>query len=190
MYCARPGPILPRSLVKVGCSRSMGLVAGRLAPCPDATRRTRRRACRQARCSSIVPVYSSGISQPPNGTILAPSARWTRVERRPASSATIRAQRRLTTSISPSAEWYELRVDFVLHAGQREHVEHSLAALEDVDQFVAVGEDDRVAVDHEMGGSDVGGDVLAQVLKTSRTDSSLIPASSRVLMTRSSSRSL
>jgi len=33
---------------------------------------------RQARCSSTVPArYDSGISQPPNGTIFAPSPRWT-----------------------------------------------------------------------------------------------------------------
>src|SRR5690606_34812847 len=33
---------------------------------------------RQARCSASVPLgYCSGISHPPNGTILAPRARWT-----------------------------------------------------------------------------------------------------------------
>ena len=76
VYWARPGPILARSLVRVACSRSR-------APAPS-TRTVPRwltskatAARRQARCSAMVPVgYDSGISQPPKGTILAPSRRW------------------------------------------------------------------------------------------------------------------
>ena len=49
--------------------------AAALAPCRGATRRTRPRASRHARCSSSTPVYWIGISQPPNGTMRAPSAR-------------------------------------------------------------------------------------------------------------------
>ena len=31
---------------------------------------------RTAMCSAVMPLYSSGMSQPPKGTIFAPDARW------------------------------------------------------------------------------------------------------------------
>src|SRR6202142_87917 len=34
-------------------------------------------AVRTAMCSAVMPEYSTGISQPPKSTILAPSCRWT-----------------------------------------------------------------------------------------------------------------
>ena len=34
-------------------------------------------AHRTVRCSSMMPVYCTGISHPPNGTIFAPALRWT-----------------------------------------------------------------------------------------------------------------
>ena len=34
-------------------------------------------ARRTARCSSMIPVYCTGMSQPPKGTIFAPALTWT-----------------------------------------------------------------------------------------------------------------
>ena len=77
VYCARPGAILPRSLVSVRCSWSWASAPSRrTVPRCDTSNTTA--ASRQARCSAIVPPrYSSGMSQPPNGTMRAPRLRWT-----------------------------------------------------------------------------------------------------------------
>ena len=47
----------------------------RTGPC--ARRRRGRRRVRTAWCSAIRPEYSTGMSQPPKGTIFAPLSRWT-----------------------------------------------------------------------------------------------------------------
>ncbi len=77
VYCARPGAILPRSLVSVRCSWSWASAPSRrTVPRCDTSNTTA--SSRQARCSAIVPPrYSSGMSQPPNGTMRAPRLRWT-----------------------------------------------------------------------------------------------------------------
>src|SRR5262245_58181375 len=89
---------------------------------------------RHAMCSSSVPVYSSGMSQPPNSTMRAPSERCT------ASSGDVR----VTPGSSlgggderafDAGQFGDVGVDLALDARQREHVEHTLALVEDVDQF-------------------------------------------------------
>ena len=71
-----PGPILPRSLVNARCRRSSASgPAKRTVPRWLTSNTTA--PVRQARCSASVPEgYCRGMSQPPNGTILAPRARW------------------------------------------------------------------------------------------------------------------
>ena len=73
VYCARPGPIRPRSLLRVALTNST-------APGPRTTILPRwltskmPTADRTALCSSTIPEYCSGISQPPNSANFAPSA--------------------------------------------------------------------------------------------------------------------
>ena len=82
------------------------------------------------------------------------------------------------------------RVEVVLDAADGQHVEHALAAAaHDVDQLLAVAQDHIAAADHEVRAGDVGVDWVRRYSNAVRTDSSLMPASSRLLMTRSSSRS-
>ena len=87
--------------------------------------------------------YSSGMSHPPNGTIRAPSARWTASSgersRRPARPRQI-ARRGGPSAAALVGERDELGVDVVLDAGQRQHVEHALALAQHVDQLVAVAQ--------------------------------------------------
>src|SRR5690606_33489583 len=75
VYWTRPGPILRRSLVNAAWSRSMA--AGPLTrTVPRWLTSNTTAASRHRRCSCRVPLgYASGISQPPKGTIFAPSAR-------------------------------------------------------------------------------------------------------------------
>ena len=131
---------------------------------------------RHARCSSIVPEgYSSGISHPPNGTILAPR----RDGPRRAVSVRLVITRRGEPGGSPAAslgERNQLGVDVMLHAGQRQHVEHALAPAQDVDQLVAVAQHDLAAADHDVRRGDVGRRRGARrYSNTSRTDSERDP---------------
>ena len=77
VYCAFPGAILFKSFVSTDCNfSSEPIPSTRTVPRCDTSNIAAE--VRQAACSANVPVpYASGISHPPNGTILAPSARWT-----------------------------------------------------------------------------------------------------------------
>ena len=101
--------------------------------------------------------YSSGISQPPNGTIRAPSARWTASSGEPLEASYRPAvEPARGASACVVAERHELGVDVVLDAGQRQHVEHALAPAQHVDELVAVAQHDLVAADDDVGRGDVG----------------------------------
>ena len=77
VYCARPGPIFKRSLVRTDCNLfSEPAPSTRTVPRCDTSNIAAEE--RHAACSANVPAaYASGISHPPKGTILAPSSRWT-----------------------------------------------------------------------------------------------------------------
>ena len=55
---------------------------------------------------------------------------------------------------------------FRLHATHRQHVEDTLALLQNVNQLTVVGADlHALAFDDEVGRGDVGGDLFAQVFE-------------------------
>ena len=75
VYWARPGWIRVRSLLNE-CCRCSKASAPRTRTVPRWLTSKATAEVRQARCSATVPDgYANGISQPPNGTILAPSSR-------------------------------------------------------------------------------------------------------------------
>ena len=77
VYCARPTEILFRSFVSAFCNRSNALSPDtRTVPKCDTSNSAA--PCRHTSCSDRVPLgYEIGISQPPNGAILAFSSRCT-----------------------------------------------------------------------------------------------------------------
>ena len=78
VYWARPGADLAEVVGQLPLQRVERVGAFDRGPCRGATRRTRRRRRGRRGARRSCPVgYSSGISQPPNGTMRAPSARWT-----------------------------------------------------------------------------------------------------------------
>src|SRR5690606_11679687 len=189
VYCVRPAEILPRSLVNAACSRSS-------APGP-VTRTVPRwltsktaASVRHAWCSASVPVgYWIGISQPPNGTIFAPSARWRlssgdvlRVTAAEATSPAGAASRRSAAlarrpagcarpgrgllAVAGGEQLDDGGVDLVLHAVEREQVENALplVADDDVDELVVLAhEHGAVAGDDQLGGGEVLAELVAQV---------------------------
>ena len=84
-----------------------------------------RRACRVG--------YSSGMSQPPNGTMLGAEGAVDGVERRalgrvrPSPRTVTGAVAGAAAAASSARAGSSWRVDLVLHAGERQHVEHALA---------------------------------------------------------------
>ena len=56
-------------------------------------------------------------------------------------------------------------VDLILHLGEGQQVEHALSATHDVDQFVALAENDRGTIDDEVRRGQIGADVVAQITK-------------------------
>ena len=78
--CTAPAraPILAEVVGQRALQRARRRRRPRPGPCRGATRRTRRRRCgRPGARRSCRSAYASGMSQPPNGTIRAPSARCT-----------------------------------------------------------------------------------------------------------------
>src|SRR3954470_24532867 len=73
VYCARPGPILPRSLLSVALTKAAA-PGPRTVPLPRWLTSKMPTASRTAVCSLTTPepAYSSGIDQPPNSANLAP----------------------------------------------------------------------------------------------------------------------
>ena len=77
VYCALPGPIRPRSLVRQALTKSAA-PGPRTVALPRCDTSKRPTASRTAACSLSTPppAYSSGISQPPNAANFAPRATW------------------------------------------------------------------------------------------------------------------
>src|SRR3990172_7781923 len=75
-YCTWPTPSREASFVVICCtaSRAPRPLNSNSPICETSNRPA---LLLTARCSSRIPAYWTGISQPPNGTILAPSCRWT-----------------------------------------------------------------------------------------------------------------
>ena len=59
----------------------------------------------------------------------------------------------------------EIGLEFVTNATERQHVQHTLTVLQDVDELVAVAQHHAATVDDDVGRGDVGRDVLAEVLE-------------------------
>src|SRR5687768_10945006 len=102
------------------------------------------------------------MSHPPNGTILALSARWaaSRGEVRSVTSPNLpgggRRPVRLDFSVQ-RAEVVDPGVDLLHHAVEREEVEHALPAVlvDDVDELVVAHEDHRLAGDDQLHRAEV-----------------------------------
>ena len=73
VYCAWPTATLRTSFVKSRLSVASALVPVMMNS-PMWEMSNKPTCCRTARCSARIPAYCTGISQPPNGTIFAPSA--------------------------------------------------------------------------------------------------------------------
>jgi hypothetical protein len=103
--------------------------------------------------------YCKGMSQPPNGVILAPRARCS------ASSGEYR--RSLTSADAAQSEIGiqrdDLVVDLILHLCQRQKVENSLTPTNHVDEIVTTAQDDAGPFDHEMSRRDVVVDVTPEI---------------------------
>ena len=124
-------------------------------------------------CSAIVPDgYEIGISHPPNSAIVAPSATVPVIERR--------RLRGVIGPPQPIRRWHVALATTAIGSaaiGARSASSSSLTPPSDKTlstpwpclrtsiELVAVAQHDAATVDHDVGGGDVGGDVLAQVLE-------------------------
>ena len=111
-----PGRVLSlAALLVVTKSASLAASGPRISISPMWLTSKRPTALRTALCSSMMPEYCTGMSQPPKSTILAPSARWTALRgvfRRTASdmkNQANRARRREATG-SGAANFLERRI--------------------------------------------------------------------------------
>ena len=139
-----PGPILPRSLVSVRCSRSSasapvdphgaevrdvehhGVARGRRGArrwCPSGTRA----ACPSRRTAPCGRRGCGGWRRAASARGVIRRLRTVRRRRRRAAHGSVASSR---------GQGRELGVDVVLHAGQRQHVEHALALAQHVDELV------------------------------------------------------
>ena len=74
-YCACPTASFEASLQEMRCTASSAFFPA-ISISPMWLTSNIPARSRTARCSTPMPEYSTGMSQPPNGTILAPKARW------------------------------------------------------------------------------------------------------------------
>ena len=201
VYWARPGPILPRSLVSAACRRSkrVGALDPHGAEVADVEhdRAGRGRPGARRSCPSGT---DSGMSQPPKGTSLAPEGAVDGVERRGAVGVTPASPTRLLAPVTvvgrpslrpprprrPSRGARRWRASTsLLHAAEGQEVEHALALrfTTSISSSPSRTSTTLSPRDHEVGARRRprrGG--RAGSSKTSRTDSSLMPASSSVLI--------